>query len=125
MTGPSRSRTPVRAALALALALVGGAGVSAGPGPRIYRVTIDHLAFGPPPSGVRVGDVIEWVNADILRHTATARNGAFDVDLAPTAHARTALRKPGEVRFYCRYHPGMTGRFVVAGPAASRPRPAR
>lgn len=125
MIGRPRSRTPVCAALALALALVAGAGVSATPGPRTFRVTIDHLAFGPAPSGARVGDVVEWINADILRHTATARNGAFDVDLVPKAHARTVLRKRGAVSFYCRYHPGMTGRFVVAGPAAARPRQAR
>lgn len=82
--------------------------------PRVHTVRIAKMVFGPTPTGVRVGDIVEWVNADIFRHTATARNGVFDVDLKPGARARTVLKAPGQVAFYCRYHPGMTGRLVVA-----------
>jgi plastocyanin len=92
----------------------GAVGAAAKPGPHSFRVTIADMKFGPAPANARVGDVIEWVNADIFQHTVTARNGAFDVDLAPGARARTKLRKPGRVAFYCRYHPGMTGVILVA-----------
>ena len=68
---------------------------------------------GPVPARLRVGDTIEWVNADIFRHTATAKNGAFDVDLAPKARARTVFNKPFSTGFYCRFHPGMTGAVKV------------
>jgi plastocyanin len=71
------------------------------------------MTFGPAPADARVGDVIEWVNADFLRHTATA-DGSFDVDLTPGAHAHVTLRKPGKIGFRCRYHPNMIGVLVVA-----------
>lgn len=93
----------------LASAAAGG-GAAAG---RTFTVTITGLAFAPPPPSLRVGDTIEWVNADIFRHTATARDGSFDVDLMPGARARTALRSAGSVAFYCRFHPGMSGTLKV------------
>ncbi len=80
---------------------------------KVYTVVMKSMAFGPTPPALRVGDTIEWVNHDIFRHTATAADKRFDVDLAPNARARTVLRKAGLVRFSCRYHPGMTGVLKV------------
>lgn len=82
--------------------------------PKVHVIRMEKMVFGRAPTGVRPGDILEWVNADIFQHTATARNGAFDVDLKPGAKGRTVLKSPGVVDFYCRYHPGMTGRVVVA-----------
>jgi plastocyanin len=73
------------------------------------------MAFGSVPAGLRIGDAIEWVNDDIFQHTATARDGSFDVILPPQSRVRTVLRRAGQIPFYCRYHPGMTGRLTVAG----------
>jgi plastocyanin len=101
-----------RAAAALVLAALAGCGR---PAPNVYTVTLAGMGFGPTPENLRVGDTIQWVNADMFQHTATARNGAFDVDLPPKASARTVLRRAGTIEFYCRYHPGMTGRLTVAG----------
>jgi plastocyanin len=28
-----------------------------------------------------VNDIVEWSNSDILRHTVTATDGSFDIDL--------------------------------------------
>ena len=81
--------------------------------PKVHTVVIDKMAFGPGPVGVRAGDTIVWVNRDILRHTATARDKSFDVDLAPGASGRTVVRKAGAVAYFCRFHPGMTGRIAV------------
>lgn len=107
MTAGAARRVLIAAALGLSL------GAAAKPAPRTFRVVLADMAYGAAPSGARVGDVVEWVNADILRHTATARDGSFNVDLQPKAHAKTVLKKAGVVSFYCRYHPGMTGRFSV------------
>ncbi|MBW3618161.1 MAG: hypothetical protein KY446_10530 [Proteobacteria bacterium] len=109
---PARS-----AAFAAAVALsplVVAPGASAAPPPKVHTVMIDDMAFGRLPANVRRGDVVVWVNQDIFRHTATARDKSFDVDLPPGKSARTVVRKPGAISFYCRYHPGMTGRLVVA-----------
>lgn len=99
------------AALAAAALLVTGAAAPAKAGVRI--ITISGLAFAPPPEGLKVGDTVMWVNLDLFEHTATARNGAFDVDLKPGAKVRTVLKQAGTIDYYCRFHPGMTGKLVV------------
>ena len=85
----------------------------AAPGPKVYTVTIDKMKFGALPSGLRVGDRIIWVNKDMFRHSATARDKSFDVDLEPGKSARMVVRKPGAIAFFCRFHPGMTGALQV------------
>ena len=73
------------------------------------------LAFSVgAPATVRAGDTIVWDNRDVFKHTATARDGSFNVDLPPNAKARTVIRSAGAVPFYCIYHPGMTGVLEVA-----------
>lgn len=81
--------------------------------PKSYTVVIDKLKFGPLPANLRKGDAIIWVNRDILRHTATAANRSFDVDLPPGAKAKTVLKTAGPIPFVCRYHPGMRGVLQV------------
>ena len=100
------------AAAILALAVAGCAKPAQ---PRTFTVTLAGMAYGPTPPSVRVGDRIRWLNNDILQHSATARDGSFDVDLPPKATATTVIARAGTVDFYCRYHPGMTGRLSVAG----------
>ena len=55
--------------------------------PKVYTVVIDKMKFGPVPAGIRVGDTILWVNRDFLKHSATARDKSFNVELP---------RKPAE-----------------------------
>lgn len=78
-----------------------------------YTVTIDNMKFGPVPSNLRVGDTIIWVNHDIFRHSATATDKSFDVDLLPSKSARLVLKRPGAIAFFCKYHPGMRGQIIV------------
>ena len=82
--------------------------------PRTHTILIDKMKFGQAPSGVRVGDTVVWVNRDLFRHTATARNGAFDVDLQPGATGAAVMRAAGTFAYACRFHPAMTGQIVVA-----------
>ena len=42
-------------------------------------VTIKNLKFAPLPTGLHVGDTIEWVNDDMFLHSATAADKSFDV----------------------------------------------
>ena len=77
-----------------------------------YEVTITKMHFGAVPT-VHVGDVITWRNDDIFRHTATARDKSFDVDLPPKAQRSVTLNQAGHVDFYCRFHPMMTGTLDV------------
>jgi plastocyanin len=78
-----------------------------------YVVEIRNMAFGPIPAHLKAGDTIIWKNDDIFRHTATAKAGNFDLDLAPGAQGEVTLTKPGALSVFCRYHPTMTLRLVV------------
>ncbi|AGG87304.1 cupredoxin domain-containing protein [Rhodanobacter denitrificans] len=78
----------------------------------VHVIVLDKMMFGPMPTGVRAGDVIEWVNHDIFEHSATARDGSFDIDLKPGATVRTTA-KAGSFAFFCKFHPGMTGTLVA------------
>jgi plastocyanin len=78
------------------------------------QVTIENLAFAPAEVNAKVGDTIEWVNKDALVHTATARDGDWNVTIAPKKSERVMLKKPGTVDYFCTFHPNMKGRVVVA-----------
>jgi plastocyanin len=80
--------------------------------PTVHVIVLDKMVFGPMPANVRAGDIIEWVNHDIFEHSATARDGSFDVDLKTGATARTTA-KAGSFAFFCKFHPGMTGTLVA------------
>ena len=79
---------------------------------RMHVIVLDKMAFGPMPAVVRAGDIIEWVNRDIFEHSATARDGSFDVDLKPGVTVPTTA-KHGTVAFFCKFHPTMQATLVV------------
>ena len=62
----------------------------------------------------KVGDTIEWVNKDALVHAATATNGDWNVDIPGNQRGQVVLKKPGTAEYYCKLHPNMKGRIVVA-----------
>ena len=70
------------------------------------------MRFGPLPANLRAGDVVLWVNKDLFRHTATARDAGFDLDLPPRTSGRTVVRRKGTLAFHCKYHPAMKGVLV-------------
>jgi plastocyanin len=80
----------------------------------VIQVKIENVTFAPTRIAAHVGDTIEWVNADIVAHTATARNKDWDVMLAPNAKKSIVLKTAGTVEYYCKFHPNMTGQITVA-----------
>ena len=77
------------------------------------QVTIDKLVFAPADVNAKVGDTIEWINKDALVHTATARNGDWDVNIPAGQRGQIQLKNVGAVDYYCKLHPNMKGRVVV------------
>ena len=77
-------------------------------------VTIEKMMFTPAEVTARPGDTIEWVNRDILAHTATV-NGSFEVIIPPGKSASVEFKGARSVDYYCRFHPNMKGRIVTAG----------
>lgn len=82
--------------------------------PRTHTIVMDKMKFGAVPAGVKAGDTILWVNKDMFRHTATAKDGSFNIDLPAGAKGKTVVRKAGAIAFTCKYHPGMRGMLKVA-----------
>jgi plastocyanin len=78
------------------------------------QIVMENLVISPAAASAKVGDTIEWVNKDILAHTATARGGDFDVTIPPKQTVRLVLKKAGEVAYYCRFHPNMKATLTIA-----------
>ena len=77
------------------------------------RVTVNRLKFDPPKISANVGDTIEWASSDFVVHTATARNKDWDVAIPAKGVGHVTLEHPGDVDYFCRFHPFMTGRISV------------
>ena len=104
--------------IAIVLGLASALGVAApappaAAAPKTHRIVIANMAIGPAPAGIKVGDTVVWVNKDIFRHTATARDKSFDVDLPPGKEGRTVVKRPGQFAYFCRFHVAMTATLKV------------
>jgi len=78
------------------------------------QITMENLEIAPAVVSAKVGDTVEWINKDFVVHTATARNGDFDVNLPPKKTGSVVVKKAGTVDYYCRYHPNMKATLNVA-----------
>ncbi|HET7492557.1 MAG TPA: cupredoxin family copper-binding protein [Bradyrhizobium sp.] len=95
----------------IALTLVLGASVPAQAA--TIQISMENLEIAPAEVSAKVGDTVEWINKDVLAHTATARNGDFDVMLQPKKTGSLVLKKAGTVEYYCRFHPNMKATLNV------------
>ena len=77
------------------------------------QIVMQNLEISPAEVSAKVGDTIEWVNKDVLAHTATANNGDFDVMLPPKKTGTLVLKKAGNIDYYCRFHPNMKAKLKV------------
>jgi plastocyanin len=78
------------------------------------QITMENLVISPAEASAQVGDTIEWINKDIFAHTATARNGDWDLTMPPKKTVTSVLNKAGTVEYYCRFHPNMKATLVIA-----------
>jgi len=77
------------------------------------QIKINSLAFAPTEVTARVGDTVEWVNEDFIDHTATAKNGDFDVTIPAGQSAQLQLTHAGTIEYFCRFHPNMTAKIQI------------
>jgi plastocyanin len=102
------------AALSLLLWAIGLAAGSA-TRPKTHTVTIEGMQFRPKELTVASGDIIVWINKDLVAHTATsATAGIFDSKLiAPDKSWKLTIRTKGDLSYTCTYHPTMKGSLRV------------
>jgi len=84
----------------------------AAPVPKTIQIAINDVAFAKAKVEAKVGDTIEWVNNDIVDHTATVKGG-WDVEIAAGKKGHIVLKKAGTFAYYCRFHPNMKATLVV------------
>lgn len=81
--------------------------------PRTHDVTMRAVSFAPKELVVAVGDTVQWVNADIVRHNAV-RPGLFDTgELRPGNKYVWVPSDTGEVSYRCTIHQRMRARVTV------------
>ena len=80
---------------------------AAASGQRIV-VDIQKFKFSPKSLTVKPGDIIVWVNKDIVAHTATAKDGSWDSGLIEPGGQWEMVVKDGTAQaYFCRFHPSM------------------
>jgi plastocyanin len=89
-------------------------GISVSAHAATIQISMENMVIAPLETSAKVGDTIEWINKDILLHTATARNGDWDVVMPPKKNVTLVLKKAGTIDYYCRFHPNMKGTLTVA-----------
>jgi plastocyanin len=77
------------------------------------RIAVEQLVFTPAEVAARVGDPIEWDNKDVLQHTATAKDGSWDVLLPPKKKGSVVVTEPSVSEYYCKFHPNMKAVLTV------------
>ena len=97
----------------LIIALVASCAMAAPAEAATIQIVMQNLDISPAEVSAKVGDTIEWTNKDIVAHTATARNGDFDVMLQPNKTASFVLKNAGAVDYYCRFHPNMKASLKI------------
>jgi plastocyanin len=79
------------------------------------EVAIRKSLYVPSPLEVKAGTTVTWVNEDVLPHTTTATDGAFDSGyMALDARFSYTFDTPGEYPIFCVYHPRMRSVVIVS-----------
>ena len=102
-------RLPLCAAVAGALLSVATPAPAAA---ATHVVVIDQMKYSPIPT-LKKGDTVVFVNKDMFRHTVTASNNSFNLDLMPGARGALHINSSGRAAFFCKYHPGMRGSMIA------------
>jgi len=104
-----------RAGVALVLLAVSAALAGCGAAPERHEVDIRDFVYRPASAIAVLGDTLVWTNHDLVPHTVTDVDGAWDSGpIAPGASWHLALEAGAHtVAYACTYHPTMTGSLVV------------
>jgi plastocyanin len=75
-----------------------------------HEVLLKGKAFEPESLSVKVGDSVEFRNADPVEHDVLSQSSAktFDLDSVPPGESRkVTFDKPGTIEVECSMHDGM------------------
>jgi len=88
--------------------------VGASARPAVHHVNIERFAFVPETLRIKAGDKVVFHNHDLAPHTATDTEGRWDTgDLPRDAASELSFNQPGQMAYFCAFHPHMTGRLII------------
>jgi len=94
--------------------MVSGCADHAAARPALHRVVIRGFKFEPANFSISAGDTVEWLNQDLVPHTATAGNRRWDShSILPDSSWRAVLTTRGPEPYGCQLHPVMRARLEV------------
>jgi plastocyanin len=81
-----------------------------------HEVVMRNIEFVPREITVNVGDTITWRNEDSEPHNAIANDNSFHTNTFGQGEtASVTIDQPGEHRYFCSIHAGMTGTVTTQG----------
>ena len=115
-TRRTKLRGLIVAALVATIAFFPGVETEAAKGQRVV-IEIREFEFAPDAPKLKPGDVIVWINKDIVPHTVTADDDSWDSGQIDSGGKWEMVVKDGQFKsYYCRFHPSMTARLdIVSG----------
>jgi quinohemoprotein ethanol dehydrogenase len=100
------------------IATAAGTGTETAIGANVSQLKVVDFGFSPGNDLVPPGTTVTWTHTGDIVHTVTSDDGIFDSgDLAPGDTFSVTLTDPGTYWYFCRPHPFMRGRIVVADTA--------
>ncbi len=79
-----------------------------------HIVEIKQFKFSPATLTVKKGDKITWKNLDVVPHTATAKDKAWDSgSLKKNDEWSLIVKEVGEKDYICTFHPVMKGKLII------------
>jgi len=79
-----------------------------------HKVEIGDFRYVPGNPEVRPGDIITWINRDIVPHTATARDGSWGTGTIKAGETGSLLVTADmSMNYICQFHPGMTAQLKI------------
>jgi plastocyanin len=107
-TSTQNRRGILRRLLALAVLPFAGRAGAQERAPAVIEIT--KFSFVPAEFSIRAGDSVVFVNRDLVPHTATADDGAFDTGtLRQDERKEIIFEAAGAFSYVCRFHRHMTG----------------
>jgi plastocyanin len=77
-------------------------------------VAIHNFVFGPNAITVAAGTTVTWTNQDHAPHSVVMVDQSFRSPPMDTGdHFSHTFAAPGEYRYFCGFHPQMTGVVIV------------
>ncbi len=90
------------------------ANAPAGAPVNVNAVAIHNFAFGPNAITVTAGTTVTWTNQDNEPHSVVMVDQSFRSPPLDTGdHFTHTFAAPGQYRYFCGFHPQMTGVVIV------------